>query len=173
MASLPLHRQLAPWPLLVLATALLDCSSSDTSADEDVLRACPSAPIRHPADQTRSILDYNSLPQACAFDGECMYAPSTSLGTPHVDTCNTMACYCREGLVRCSHTLAGCDDIPPTICPADRIEGEACEMVDPQLSPVRPYRNGECLSGGDESGQGATHACACDLPGPLWRCVPL
>ena len=54
------------------------------------------------------------------------------------------------------------------ICPADVVDGRVCQ-------PPTDRGNGECLVPSAEAdlanGVADGEVCACDRPGPIWRCV--
>jgi hypothetical protein len=138
----------------VLGGAVWSCGNA---GGEDILTSCPSAPLRL---QTSGI--------SCNFDANCTYqAPHAVDGFE--DGCNDSSCRCTEGKLHCQSFLVWCGDKRKS-CPLGIAEGDACT---PEETPGGQPSNHECLFGSDASGNRASHACACDLPGPIWRCVPL
>lgn len=121
------------------------------------MTSCPSAPFRLPADG-----------MSCNFAEGCFYQAPQGVFSVE-DSCNDASCFCTEGKIVCHSHLVGCGDLRKA-CPLGIAEGDACT---PEKTPGGLTSNPECLFGSDASGNRASHACACDLPGPIWRCVPL
>lgn len=142
-----------PWSLrLVWASALLACCGGSTG---DELTSCPPAPLRQ-------------IGATCNFEGTCSYSAPHGLRANSDGSCDPLGCDCHEGTLRCVEPIAACD--LSHACPLGIAPGDPCTRdTDPQGKPS----NAECLFGTDPAGKTASHACACDLPGPIWRCTPL
>jgi hypothetical protein len=134
-------------PFALLCLALSACQADFTS--------CPPAPFRVDDGAT------------CSFDGQCTYGVPLGLGADRTDFCNGQFCYCDDGRLVCGSSLRACLTKIIPECPAGASEGASCEVES----------NGECavpgpdadLSAGIINGQ----VCACDRPGPQWRCLPV
>ncbi len=120
---------------------------------------CPPAPIRD--------FPYRSV---CQGHPACEYLPPRNFGLPTEDPANTLSCGCSVNEWWCGAAFVGRTRITP-ICPASATEGAACTWEDGGDRP----RNAECLVLGPNAQLDAGiidgKACACDFPGPMWRCV--
>jgi hypothetical protein len=89
------------------------------------------------------------------------------VGTPTFDAANDLTCECNGGQLECSETNIGCgSNCTPPRCPFPVKVGAKCAEPD----------NSECLlsrSSSDSPDPKRDHACACDDPGPIWRCLPI
>jgi hypothetical protein len=130
---------------------LLGCHGGD---DDAAIKSCPSAPFRPTGIET-----------PCDFEGSCSYEAPHSLGTASEGTCAPLDCQCKMGTLKCLSSGVGCTRLPDA-CPLGISADDACDLS-------AELANGECLFGAGQAGVTATHACSCDLPGPIWRCVPL
>lgn len=144
---------------------VLDTATLDT-ADATPLE-CPPAP-----------LDWASIHvgAACMGPNSCSYAWPTGI-LANYDDCNTLHLDCVDGGVRLQSSVVACRNRPPRLCPADLVEGASCSMspVPPEYIGWGPY-NPECFLPTSAAPTGAAgeivagKACACDVPGPIWRC---
>lgn len=127
----------------VLAALLVGCSAEEPPT----LRACPPAPI---GDETE---------ERCAFAGVCRYARPNGLLVLGPDGCNDLQCSCENGVVVCDRTARGCGEPNTVPCPASLVPGAACGAGS----------NAEC----ERVTDAGRFACACDQPGPIWRCAAI
>lgn len=132
------------------------CSSSDD--EQPILRECPPAP-------------FNGAPERCDLGGkECLYAAPRRLTTAP-EACNGLRLRCEDGATMGSMTLVGCKFPFAPVCTVPVVEGAACEQPLRHGTPT----NAECLV--PENGQDLDspiidgRTCACDFPGPIWRCL--
>lgn len=144
-----LGMRLASWPP-ALALLLFGCSNS---ANGDTrLTSCPPAPLPLPKSGT-----------ACNFSGEYYYAPPHVYRDGTADPFNDLWCWCADGGIDYAMTLVGCGggcEAPP--CDPGIVEGQSC------TTPT----NGECAALFTDGGL-VESVCACDKPGPIWRCISL
>ena len=122
---------------------------------------CPPAPLRLDDDRT------------CNFSDRCTYATPVDLGSTGTDYCNSPTCVCgKDGNLSCIHTLLECTPHVIRQCPAGTTTGAECI-----LDPNRSLTNSECAVPGPgadlPSGIINGQVCACDNPGPVWRCLPV
>ncbi|MRG97141.1 hypothetical protein [Polyangium spumosum] len=135
--------------------------------EDETLTACPPAPFRG---EPKLACDFSEVcrygtPRGLDVDnsvGESIYGP---------DFCNGLTCSCGEdGTLTCVQTLLACSPHIIPQCPAGAAEGSACTM-DPN------FGNRECAvpGPGADLSQGIINGevCACDMPGPVWRCIPV
>ena len=141
---------------MVLAL-LLSCACSGTDEEAPDFTGCPSAPLPELAGKT------------CGFHGQCLYDSPRGIGTERVDSCNQLELRCASGEVAATATAVACPpfelaDAP--VCPSDATNGAKCTLRPMAGSPAK-IGNGECVL----EGSAPTTVCACDEPGPKWRCV--
>jgi hypothetical protein len=156
--------------LIVVGTAMVISASAVVlhgcrSESEPVLTECPPAPLRSTRD----------LPKACALPRQCNYQP------PRIDGraggyCNWVTIDCEDGGTRAGITLIGCYGTTPPICKQPIVEGAHCDdSFHDGGGDYFGYDNKECLvpeNGTDVSASSIKgKACACDAPGPIWRCT--
>jgi hypothetical protein len=101
---------------------------------------------------------------ACTNGTECSYAAPRGVSAAWFDPVNEMTCACNGGSWQCSQTQIGCgSSCQPRICAFPLPIGDPCNEPD----------NSECLlPAGSAESPTRDMACACDEPGPTWRCVP-
>ncbi len=124
--------------------------------------ACPPAPIRG-----------FPFPATCSGHPSCAYFPPRNFGLSKEDPINVLECGCHRGEWICVNPLVGRTRSTP-LCPPHAAEGASCEWLDAG-PPGDRFRNAECLVLGPNAALDAGiidgEACACDFPGPIWRCV--
>lgn len=151
---------------IVVSVAVLDCGGSK---QVDV-PSCPPAP-----------LDFNAFAftgtGTCELAAPCKYAPPRSARQPD---CNTFQCECENGRLSCSTTAMYCP-CALSVCPREAKDGASCTLS-AERDP--PFQNGQCgrsqnalcaVPGPNadlDAGRVDGFVCACDNPGPVWRCVP-
>ncbi len=139
--------QHAAFILLLAMCAALACSSKDKKSDE--LTSCPPAPLE---DQFQG--------RPC-HDLGCRYASPNGFDSKWSSICNDDTVgECPLGKFEVGADAIVCCAVRPkdvTWCGQPINEGAPCNQPD----------NSECVL----PDQSAT--CACDKPGPVWRCLPL
>ena len=141
--------------LLGATSIVLSCGTRAELLDP-TLRGCPPAPIRDVA--TR-----------CNFDDPCIYSAPRLTDDRALDP-NDLVCECVDGELECNQSGVACQTCDLPECPLVTAPGLRCTIESDDHE--RPG-NSECLLEADPpTGPEEDMACACDLPGPMWRCVP-
>jgi hypothetical protein len=137
--------------LIVPYFALLVCCEGKVE-DDARLKACPPAPLPLPEVGT-----------PCDFENFYGYAPPFVLRNGTADPFNHRGCECVDGGIEIYQTTIGCGSgCTSTPCDPALVEGGPCSAPD----------NGECLAWESlVNGEWEGRVCACDEPGPIWRCV--
>jgi len=154
-----------------------DAASSDTpanDADADVFSVCPPAPAVFPGAVPCT------LGLKCEYGAQALVSYSAATKSGEVNSCNSIIWECLPagvlmpdsgidgGVLSFGSTLIGCDARPAPICPLDMTPGASCAME---------KGNSVCIAKGPgadlEAGVANGSVCACDKPGPVWRCLPL
>jgi len=90
-----------------------------------------------------------------------VYEPPHVYSDGRADPFNDVLCRCADGGIEYRTTLIGCGgDCRAPVCEAGTTEGEPCTAD----------TNGECAAELTDAGRVET-VCACDVPGPIWRCA--
>lgn len=134
-------------------TVAVDAVDAGGDADGGTLHACPPAPLTLDLAQT----------YPCDFSGLCSYFGPIGLVSKG-DWCG-LGATCAGGKLIFDGAASRCTYPSPPPCAAVVVEGAACHAPN----------NGECFVPTADAGSGgaiAGKACACDMPGPIWRCVP-
>lgn len=137
-------------PVLVLFAILLLAACSDSNHAVTRLTSCPPAPLPLPQHGT-----------ACDFTTAHSYSPPHVFENGTADPFNYCSCACIDGRIEVMCTTVGCGgecEAPP--CEAGVVEGQSCGAS----------TNGECAASFTDAGH-VDRKCACDMPGPVWRCV--
>jgi hypothetical protein len=140
--------------VLAAAVAVLACSSETPASTE---RDCPAAPA--------------ALPDECVATADCYYAaPRLLTGRP--DLCNGAWLLCRDGEPGFLSSMKACPSLTVPVCSAPVVEGATCERP---LDYAGAPSNRECFVADIgqrlDAAEIAGRTCACDVPGPIWRCV--
>lgn len=127
---------------------------------------CPSAPFREAG------FDWS-----CTGHAQCEYRAPRMFGLTTEDPINPLRCSCENGGWICAQTAMGLSPPPRPVCPEDLVEGAGCVWIDGGVDRTQRARNAECLVLGPRASLDAGvvdgKSCACDYPGPKWRCVPV
>ena len=132
------------------AAALLVVGCSNSVSDDTLLTSCPPAPLPLP-----------EMGTACDFSEEYYYAPPHVRRDGTADPFNDISCRCANGGIELFITTVGCGgECEAPACDPGVMEGQSCS------APT----NGECAASLTDGGV-VERKCACDKPGPIWRCV--
>jgi hypothetical protein len=135
--------------------AVAACSTPDTMPADP--GDCPPAP-------------FTSEITTCP-DHACRYDEPRGLSLHEPDFCNGLDC-CDQGEASCRTTLVACSPHVLVPCPEGAASGAACVF---HPHDDGGFGNAECVVPG--SGADLDHGivngldCACDYPGPVWRCI--
>lgn len=140
--------------LVLCAAVAAGCSPSEEE------RGCPPAPFAAGA------------ADACDFAArDCLYAAPRGL-TTSPEPCNAQFLWCEDGHLRGIQSLMACRFERFPGCATPVIEGAACER---QLDWYGEPSNAECFVPDDgpqlDAARVVGRTCACDFPGPVWRCL--
>lgn len=155
-------RVLAVTGIIASTIAIVDCGGRKRV---DVT-TCPPAPV-----------DMNVFDGTCALAAPCTYAAPATRGRPN---CNNLQCECVSGRFSCRSTSAYCP-CELSLCPPEVKAGASCVLSTDRNPPFTDghcgrSRNGLCAVPGPnasvDGGPADSLVCACDDPGPIWRCTP-
>lgn len=140
--------------VLAAAVAVLACSSESPASRE---RDCPPAPA--------------VLPDECVATTDCDYAAPRLL-TGKRDLCNGARLSCRDGEPGFRQSIKACPSLTVPVCSVPVVEGASCERP---LDYAGAPSNRECFVADPgqrlDAAEIAGRTCACDVPGPIWRCL--
>lgn len=147
---------------LVPLIAVAACNSAEEQPAAK--KQCPPAPL------------LAHFPDACTFPKDSCTYDYPHLAGVRKDICNGWRLVCVDGGPQVASTAIGCpaDGVYPT-CPSGTTAGTPCTMT-PDPGSGNKNGNGECYVLGPavdlDAGTGEVEVCACDMPGPIWRCTP-
>jgi len=85
------------------------------------------------------------------------FALDNNFPAPLLRVGNAFHCSCQNAEFVCGKHALGCDAPDVVKCPTSLVDGAVCSSLG----------NGEC----ERIDAGKRYACACDKPGPKWRCA--
>jgi len=132
--------------------ALLVGSCGARNSLRTAAAGCPPAPLAAETPQG-----------ACTGGTERTYAAPRGVLADWFDPVNVMTCDCNAGKWQCAQTGIACaGNCQTPVCPFPLPIGKACNEAE----------NSECLlPAGSAESPTRDMACACDEPGPIWRCI--